>query len=98
MAAVPEPEVKIALATQASHHAWHAALWGERLPTLHDVDGVCSTAILVRVLRRLGAQVDFYVPSRLEDGYGLSLRTVERAVAQQASVECLLAEAGGLLG
>lgn len=34
----PEPEVKIALATQASHHGWHATLWGERLPTLDDVE------------------------------------------------------------
>ena len=34
----PEPEVKIALAAQSSHHGWHATLWDERLPTLHDVD------------------------------------------------------------
>ena len=33
-----DPEVKIAFATQASHHGWHAGLWGERLPTLHGVD------------------------------------------------------------
>jgi len=33
-----EPEAKIALATQASHHGWHAGLWGERLPTLHGVE------------------------------------------------------------
>lgn len=38
VASVPEPEVKIALATQAGHHGWHATLWDERLPTLHDVD------------------------------------------------------------
>lgn len=38
VAAVPEPEVKIALAAQSSHHGWHAALWGERLPSLHGVD------------------------------------------------------------
>ncbi len=38
VASVPEPEVKIALATQASHHGWHVTLWDERLPTLHDVD------------------------------------------------------------
>jgi single-stranded-DNA-specific exonuclease len=44
----------------------------------YDVDGVCSTAILVRVLRRLGATVDWYLPSRTEDGYGLSLHTIER--------------------
>jgi single-stranded-DNA-specific exonuclease len=44
----------------------------------YDVDGVCSTAILVRVLRGLGAEVDWYLPSRTEDGYGLSAATVER--------------------
>ena len=38
VASVPEPEVKIALATQASHHGWHATLWDERLPSLHDAD------------------------------------------------------------
>jgi single-stranded-DNA-specific exonuclease len=44
----------------------------------YDVDGVCSTAILVRVLRGLGADVDWYLPSRTEDGYGLAAATVER--------------------
>src|SRR5207244_12434576 len=44
----------------------------------YDVDGVCSTAVLVRSLRRLGAEVDWYLPSRLDDGYGLSRGTVER--------------------
>src|SRR4051794_3315904 len=44
----------------------------------YDVDGVCSTAILVRVLRTLGADVDWYLPSRIDDGYGLARATVER--------------------
>ena len=48
----------------------------------YDVDGVCSTAILVRVLRRLGARVDFYLPRRLDDGYGLNPRTVDRLAAK----------------
>src|SRR5438067_2813831 len=47
----------------------------------YDVDGVCSTAILVRVLRTLGADVGWYLPSRTEDGYGLSLATVDRLAA-----------------
>jgi single-stranded-DNA-specific exonuclease len=47
----------------------------------YDVDGVCSTAILVRVLRRLGADVGFYLPSRLDDGYGLAAHTVDRLAA-----------------
>jgi single-stranded-DNA-specific exonuclease len=48
----------------------------------YDVDGVSSTAILVRALRDLGADVGWYLPSRTEDGYGLSLATVDRLAAQ----------------
>ncbi len=44
----------------------------------YDVDGVCSTAIFVRSLRRLGADVDWYLPDRAGDGYGLSMATVDR--------------------
>ena len=44
----------------------------------YDVDGICSTAILVRVLRELGADVDSYLPDRISDGYGLSAATVRR--------------------
>jgi single-stranded-DNA-specific exonuclease len=53
---------------------------GERI-TIHgdyDVDGVCSTAVLVRSLRRIGANVDWYLPDRASDGYGLNSRTVQR--------------------
>lgn len=44
----------------------------------YDVDGICSTAILVRALRELGADVDSYLPDRIGDGYGLSAATVRR--------------------
>jgi single-stranded-DNA-specific exonuclease len=44
----------------------------------YDVDGVCATAVLVRALRALGADVGWYLPSRSQDGYGLSEATVER--------------------
>jgi single-stranded-DNA-specific exonuclease len=43
----------------------------------YDVDGMCSTALLVTALRDLGAEVRARLPSRSEDGYGLSRRTVE---------------------
>ncbi|MBJ7329578.1 MAG: single-stranded-DNA-specific exonuclease RecJ [Solirubrobacteraceae bacterium] len=48
----------------------------------YDVDGVCSTAILVTALRDLGANVDAILPSRTEDGYGLALQTVEKLSAR----------------
>ncbi len=48
----------------------------------YDVDGICSTAILVRALRELGADVDSYLPDRAADGYGLSEATVRRLAAR----------------
>src|SRR4051794_18356847 len=48
----------------------------------YDVDGMCSTAILVRVLRTLGADVDWYLPSRIDDGYGLARATVDKLAAR----------------
>jgi single-stranded-DNA-specific exonuclease len=44
----------------------------------YDVDGVCSTAVLVRTLRSLGANVDWFLPDRAGDGYGLNADTVRR--------------------
>ena len=48
----------------------------------YDVDGVCATALLLRALRRLGAETDSFLPSRIDDGYGLSAATVERLAAR----------------
>ena len=48
----------------------------------YDVDGICATAVLVRALRTLGRDVDWYLPSRIDDGYGLALSTVERLAAR----------------
>jgi single-stranded-DNA-specific exonuclease len=60
-------------------------LAGGGLITIHgdyDVDGVCSTAVLVRTLRGMGANVDSYLPDRAGDGYGLSAATVKRLAAR----------------
>ena len=40
----------------------------------YDVDGTTGTAILWQMFHLLGGQVDFYVPHRLEEGYGLNMR------------------------
>jgi single-stranded-DNA-specific exonuclease len=52
----------------------------------YDVDGVCATAVLVRALQALGADVGWYLPSRSEDGYGLSAATVERLASSGAAL------------
>ncbi len=58
----------------------------------YDVDGVCATAVLVRTLRRLDAAVSWFLPARVDDGYGVSAATVERLAAQGArllvTVDC----------
>lgn len=45
----------------------------------YDVDGVTSSALMMRCLRDCGAQINFFLPNRVRDGYGLSAKTVERA-------------------
>ena len=37
-----------------------------------DVDGATSTALAIKVLRNLGANVEYIIPHRIRDGYGLS--------------------------
>jgi len=48
----------------------------------YDVDGVCSTAVMMRALRAMGANVDSYLPDRASDGYGLNEGTVRRLHAR----------------
>ena len=44
----------------------------------YDVDGICATALAVLTLRELGAEVDWHLPSRFEEGYGVSSETIAR--------------------
>lgn len=44
----------------------------------YDCDGVTATALLYSYLLTLTDNVDYYIPSRLQDGYGLSLKTAEK--------------------
>src|SRR6184192_2374531 len=44
----------------------------------YDVDGICATALAVLVLRELGADVGWHLPSRFEEGYGVSSETLAR--------------------
>lgn len=38
----------------------------------YDVDGITSTSLMVKVLTDLGARVDYYIPERQSEGYGLN--------------------------
>ena len=74
----------------------------------YDIDGVTATYILLTGLKRLGANVDTYIPDRIKDGYGLHSQLVEKAAADgvdtivtcdngiAASQEIALAKKGGM--
>lgn len=65
----------------------HVRVYGD-----YDADGVTSTALLLMFLRGLGAHVDFYIPSRLDEGYGLNAAALKEARTQGVdlvvSVDC----------
>jgi len=58
----------------------------------YDVDGITSTFLLYRVLSDLGARVEYRIPHRTRDGYGLSLDAIEeahrRGCALVVTVDC----------
>src|SRR5215211_2727825 len=44
----------------------------------YDADGICATALAVLILRELGADVTWHLPSRFEEGYGVQRETLAR--------------------
>lgn len=56
----------------------------------YDADGICSTSILVKTLRDLGAKVGYYIPHRFDEGYGLNLTTVNKALEKGYSLFILV--------
>src|SRR5262249_45442168 len=74
--------------TEAAERLHAAVRLGRRICVYgdYDVDGVTGTAILVQVLRLLGAQVEFYVPNRLEEGYGLNCEALGQIVRDGAAL------------
>lgn len=55
---------------------------GERITVYgdYDVDGICATTLLVETLQLLGAAVDYYIPHREEEGYGLNREAIDRLI------------------
>ncbi len=64
--------VSVELLKQAIAEREKIAICGD-----YDADGMTSTALLLRALKHLGANVDYAIPSRMKDGYGINQRIVE---------------------
>jgi len=58
----------------------------------YDVDGTCSASLLYMFLKELGANVEVYIPNRLDEGYGISLESIdkfkEKKINLLISVDC----------
>jgi single-stranded-DNA-specific exonuclease len=58
----------------------------------YDVDGTCATALLYMFLKELDANVEFYIPRRLEEGYGISATAIdivkEKGTQLMIAVDC----------
>lgn len=48
----------------------------------YDADGVMSTSIMYKGLKGLGADVSYFIPDRVEDGYGLNTRALKRIISE----------------
>jgi single-stranded-DNA-specific exonuclease len=48
----------------------------------YDADGICATSLAVLLLRELGAEVSWHLPSRFDEGYGLNGQTLARLAAE----------------
>jgi len=48
----------------------------------YDVDGITATVLLIRFLRWLGNEVEYFIPNRISDGYGLKRSAVERIASR----------------
>jgi single-stranded-DNA-specific exonuclease len=56
-------------------------VWGD-----YDVDGITSTAIVVTALSKIGANFEYKVPHRMEDGYDIKVHSVDQAISAGASL------------
>jgi single-stranded-DNA-specific exonuclease len=52
----------------------------------YDVDGTASTSMVCQFLTEIGGRVDYYIPDRFEDGYGLSEKSIDLGISRGASL------------
>ena len=84
---IPDMERAVDRIRQAIQTQERVLIYGD-----YDVDGITATAILWHVLTLAGASVDYYVPSRFDEGYGLSNEALEKIAERGGelvvSVDC----------
>lgn len=52
----------------------------------YDVDGITATSLMVMTLQTLGLETGYYIPDRIEEGYGFNSRGIRKAINDKASL------------
>ena len=84
---LPGMEAAVARIYEAARNKEKMLVYGD-----YDVDGTSATALLVRFFRLAGLDVDYYVPHRIDEGYGLNLEAISdfkrRGITLMVTVDC----------
>lgn len=78
---LPDMENAVRVITHALRAKTTIAVFGD-----YDVDGVTATCMMVHYLRSCGAEVHYFLPNRLREGYGLNAAVVEQMAATGAQL------------
>ncbi|HIJ52419.1 MAG TPA: single-stranded-DNA-specific exonuclease RecJ [Planctomycetes bacterium] len=85
---MPGIEAAVCRLKQAIRNKEKITVYGD-----YDVDGITGVAILWQMLTLLGAQVDYYIPHRIDEGYGLNAKAV-RQLAKAGSKLLITVDCG----
>lgn len=69
---IKDMDVAIRRIQQAIQEKQHITIYGD-----YDVDGMTATSLLLRALRKAGAEATFYIPDRMREGYGFNRAALE---------------------
>lgn len=78
---LPDIEKASARINEAVRRGEKIVIYGD-----YDVDGLSATALMYRCLKLVGGQVGYYIPERLEEGYGLNADAIKKLKAGGADV------------
>lgn len=86
---LPDIDKTVTRIKQAIAAQQHITIYGD-----YDVDGMTATSLLLTVLKQLGASVDFYIPNRLSEGYGLNLKAISVLAAKHRTKLIITCDCG----
>ncbi len=78
---MPDMEIAVNRIIKAIENNEKVIIYGD-----YDVDGITSTTVLKKYLAERGLEVDYYIPNRLEEGYGLNKEAIQEIIDKKYSL------------